>query len=290
MAPELAAVGLQAIGGLGQGIVDSIQNNRNNRRTIAAQMRLAEMQYQKQVEFWHMQNRYNSPEEQMKRFGAAGLNPHLIYGQGNPGNANQTPQYQPPAIQYKMAAPRVGPALEAVIPTLMQVGTWMQNMRLSEAELEAKRANTDKVQQLVEYLSQRNPLEIKKLDNALSLFPYQKSMADYSSQKVGWQVNDLINEFEYKFGVNRSGGVRAQQMLQEIAKTRLKQAESSWTDFSVTNPQALMQLVLGGVMGMAGTQLRLSTHRPKGSKVVETEKVKRVGRERTTRREYWRKD
>lgn len=32
---------------------------------------------------WEMQNAYNSPMAQMARFKDAGLNPHLIYGQGN---------------------------------------------------------------------------------------------------------------------------------------------------------------------------------------------------------------
>lgn len=35
------------------------------------------------------QNAYNSPRSQMLRFQSAGLNPHLIYGQGNPGNQSQ---------------------------------------------------------------------------------------------------------------------------------------------------------------------------------------------------------
>lgn len=39
------------------------------------------------VQNWHMQNEYNSPKNQMKRFQEAGLNPNLIYGQGNSGNA-----------------------------------------------------------------------------------------------------------------------------------------------------------------------------------------------------------
>ena len=30
---------------------------------------------------WNMQNQYNSPAEQMKRYKEAGLSPHLIYGQ-----------------------------------------------------------------------------------------------------------------------------------------------------------------------------------------------------------------
>jgi len=35
------------------------------------------------------QNEYNTPRNQMSRFQDAGLNPNLIYGQGNPGNQSQ---------------------------------------------------------------------------------------------------------------------------------------------------------------------------------------------------------
>lgn len=50
-------------------------------------------QWNQQLSFWHMMNQYNSPQAQMARFKEAGLNPHLIYGQGNAGNAAsvQTP-------------------------------------------------------------------------------------------------------------------------------------------------------------------------------------------------------
>jgi hypothetical protein len=37
------------------------------------------------------QNAYNTPAMQMQRFKQAGLNPHLIYGQGNSGNAGSPP-------------------------------------------------------------------------------------------------------------------------------------------------------------------------------------------------------
>jgi hypothetical protein len=47
-------------------------------------------QYNKQREHalqdWEMQNRYNSPEEQMRRLKQAGLNPNLVYGQGAVAN------------------------------------------------------------------------------------------------------------------------------------------------------------------------------------------------------------
>lgn len=35
------------------------------------------------LELWNLQNQYNSPAEQMKRYQDAGLNPNLIYGQQN---------------------------------------------------------------------------------------------------------------------------------------------------------------------------------------------------------------
>lgn len=49
------------------------------------------------IQFWNMQNQYNSPAAQMQRFRDAGLNPNLIYGQGNSGNAGAipTPDVQP---------------------------------------------------------------------------------------------------------------------------------------------------------------------------------------------------
>lgn len=54
-------------------------------------------QYADNIAFWRMQNEYNSPQAQMNRFQEAGLNPNLIYGQGNAGNAGpiSTPDVLP---------------------------------------------------------------------------------------------------------------------------------------------------------------------------------------------------
>jgi len=50
---------------------------------------------------WNMQNQYNSPKEQMMRFKEAGLNPNLIYGQGNSGNQSSPASYQAPRLNYQ---------------------------------------------------------------------------------------------------------------------------------------------------------------------------------------------
>lgn len=75
------------------------------------------------------QLKYNSPESQMKRFQDAGLNPHLIYGQGSPGNQTaplQYPDVKPVDYQQLMSA---------VIPTYNQT-------RLADAQVQAQNATT----------------------------------------------------------------------------------------------------------------------------------------------------
>ena len=56
--------------------------------------KLAQHSFNKNVEMWKMQNKYNSPKSQMARYNEAGLNPNLMYGKGTPGNAQTMPQYQ----------------------------------------------------------------------------------------------------------------------------------------------------------------------------------------------------
>lgn len=254
-----------ALIGTGAGLYDSYQNRKtakeNTERTIAANKAEAELAYQRSIQMWNMQNLYNSPAEQMKRFGAAGLNPHLIYGQGSPGNATSFPQYQKPDIQYRYAAPNYGAAIQTVLPTLMAVGSWMQNMRLSEAEIQSKFTNVEKARQLIEFLEQRNPRALQSLDNALSMFPYQRSMTDAQTTLINARSNQLIGEYAWRYGKDAppSTGTARLDYLKKLAEAKLKTAQASFTDFNITNPQALMQLVLGGVMSMAGQQMRLST-------------------------------
>lgn len=84
------------------GLMDQINTERVNRQ----QQRYNEKWYNRQlgdnINLWRMQNEYNTPAAQMARFKEAGLNPNLIYGQGNPGNAAQLsrPDLQP--TQFRM--------------------------------------------------------------------------------------------------------------------------------------------------------------------------------------------
>lgn len=51
-----------------------------------------DLQNKYNMEMWEKQNEYNTPANQMKRYFDAGLNPNLIYSQGNAGNASSAPE------------------------------------------------------------------------------------------------------------------------------------------------------------------------------------------------------
>lgn len=66
------------------------------------QTRLAEQQNQYNLDMWNLQNEYNSPAAQMRRYQEAGLNPALMYGQVTPGNATSAPaQHVPNAPDFR---------------------------------------------------------------------------------------------------------------------------------------------------------------------------------------------
>lgn len=63
-------------------------------------------------DLWREQAEYNKPINQMARYQEAGLNPNLIYSQGNPGNMTSSPTMQPthfdfdPNKQFVLSATR----------------------------------------------------------------------------------------------------------------------------------------------------------------------------------------
>lgn len=58
------------------------------------QMRINKATHEQNLQMWNLQNAYNSPEAQMKRYEEAGLNPNLIYDQQN--TASGVPMLESP--------------------------------------------------------------------------------------------------------------------------------------------------------------------------------------------------
>lgn len=100
-------------------------------------VKLAEQQFNRNKEMWNLANQYNSPEQQMQRFKAAGLNENLIYGQGNAGNTATTlpqysaPEYNPPRVDFDV---------------LSKMRTY-QDMRLQQTQIDNNKAQHDVILQ-----------------------------------------------------------------------------------------------------------------------------------------------
>ena len=109
-----------------------------NKANIAMQQK--QLDWNKNM--WHMQNEYNSPEAQMQRFREAGLNTHLMYGQGQSGNAQGPAEgVAPPNIQPTLPAQGGGEAISNYIK-LKTVDAQVENIK---ADTAVKLGQKDKV-------------------------------------------------------------------------------------------------------------------------------------------------
>ena len=78
---------------------NAISQGNLNKKNRAFAKEMYETQKQDNLDFWQMQNSYNSPEAQMARLKEANLNPHLAYGNGsvaNTGGSISSPHFSTP--------------------------------------------------------------------------------------------------------------------------------------------------------------------------------------------------
>lgn len=281
-----------AIAGAGASIYDTYQSSKtskyNTDKTIAANQAEAEKAYQREIEMWNMMNAYNSPEQQMARYQAAGLNPNLIYGSGSSaGNASNIPKYNPPNINYQYQAAQPGRGIQAVLPALMQVGTWMQQMKYSQKQIESmdtqnllRTTQEEKLQQLIDYMEKANPQLLAKLGQERELRYYQTQGEASKSKNQEWlqraSMGKLIEQYGSDFAANSEGNLRqplgglsAERASQakyksasDYSRSKVAEAQAAYSDYGITNPQALIQMVVSGAMsGLLGTPVRIRQNR-----------------------------
>lgn len=104
---------------------------------------------------WKMlkyQNTYNSPVEQMARFRAAGLNPNLIYGQGNAGNMSSAPS----SPRYQTVD--VAGGVQNTVGTALAVRAQEQQMKLMESQESLNRVKSGESIQKAELMQAQSDL------------------------------------------------------------------------------------------------------------------------------------
>lgn len=112
---------------LGTGI-QTAATGKQNRKSREFSRDMYKQQHQDALEFWNMQNEYNSPSAQMQRYREAGINPHEIVSKGSPGQASPIPVPKETKPEFK-------------VPDFSGIG----NSILNYADIEMKQAQTNNV-------------------------------------------------------------------------------------------------------------------------------------------------
>lgn len=117
-------------------LIGGILSYAGQRQTNKTNIQLSRESREHDVNMWHKQNQYNSPEMQMQRLKEAGLNPNLIYGDGSASTGQAgSPQKAPvPQVTNEMAHL----AQASLAPMISQY----QNWKINEARLNNIEADT----------------------------------------------------------------------------------------------------------------------------------------------------
>lgn len=102
MAINWSSIGQGAIASAIGSIGNFFTGGASARKQYQYQSKLMDKQNQQQIDFWNMNNEYNTPFNQRARLEQAGLNPDLMYG----GSGNM-PQSQMPSAASPGSAPNV---------------------------------------------------------------------------------------------------------------------------------------------------------------------------------------
>lgn len=156
-----------------------------SRKTAKENQKLADSQNAANERYLDKQNEYNTPANQMRRFQDAGLNSHLIYGQGSPGNQS-SPQ------QAANISPTDYRALMELVPAFNQT-------RMVTSQVQAQNAKTLQTNALAEVnkmqarLIKANPLLDSEGFNAIIEGLKQSAMLK-EQQGYGQNIQNFINE------------------------------------------------------------------------------------------------
>lgn len=124
----------------------------SNRRQYKNQIKAMQQQQTLNKELWDYQNAYNTPQAQMERLQAAGLNPRLIYGGGSANTGNSGP-IQAPEVPYQQT-------VQPEIPDIMQ--RYLQT-RQADAQYAATTQNIESAKKRAALTEAQTGLENLKL-------------------------------------------------------------------------------------------------------------------------------
>jgi ATP-dependent Lon protease len=255
LAAAAAAAGINFLGGLaGAGI-----QARHNRK-------MAELQHRHNWEILQYQLAYNHPSQQMARFLEAGLNPNLIYGQGNPGNMDffRYPEVQPANFQAPFA--NVGSTIAQM--RLLESQAALNEVKITEstakrAVLEAQESlikanpylNKEYIDSLVKNLTAVAQLKEREalIMNSFEWYPGKEPGELIKSSVMSRKIHAEIENLERKYKLQElDAKIKAQVIQSKQFENDLKEIEVKFLRDAEINPGHVWQFIMLLLSKLAG--------------------------------------
>lgn len=230
------AAAAQAVGQLGSGIASGLIAARGASKQHKRNLELQQNEFNYNSAMWNLQNEYNTPEAQMQRLSAAGLNPRLMYGNGSAstGQASSPPQYSAPQAPNKAEAfNQAQVVFMDALSNLLQRNEQIKSQRLDNAMKAVDLENyLDKEESVISgYDADGNPT--MSLTQRPGLGSLKRSQA--IENLIGTQQGNQLKELDWQY--NRTRNMRQQ----EIIDSMLSLQQSQRDDYSSRRAQRLLQ-------------------------------------------------
>lgn len=228
-------------------------------------MKIARFQAQANERYLDKMLEYNSPAAQMKRFADAGLNPHLIYGQGSPGNQSQP-------LQYPNIEPKNYGRIADAIARSAELVPMMNQSRLIDSQVQATNAKTRQTTVLTELnklqarVIAKNPLlddeGFKATIDALKATAEQKfSESEIAKQRADFMTGKFFGDMslfgpgvqkmqreldllEQRFRLSQlDEKLKAEVLKSKEFQNTLLEIQKKWMADGEINPQHILQFV-----------------------------------------------
>lgn len=195
-----------------------------NKKQREFDLRQTQIQYAHDEAMWNKGNAYNSPASQMQRFKDAGLNPHLIYGQGTSGTTVVSPpKYQAPKGTFGISPLNVGNPYDVY-----------QSIKLKDLQSDLLKAQIDSVNQDAINKQVTNGLLNLKL-NLSDPMAFRKVMNEGT---LGWENMGNKSLSEYSFDAKRLLNDQTSANIKKIStQTDLGDIQKLWNNLKLKTMQ-----------------------------------------------------
>lgn len=228
------------------------KQNKENRKFAEYQALVNQQNLESQLQ-------YNTPQSQMMRYQDAGLNPNLVYGQGNPGNQTAPLQY-PDAkpADFQSAFSQIGPLLNQSLMTQSQVQATDAKTRQTYVMTQLNRLQIQ--------VMEKNPLldsagfkaiidalkstaEIKGSDATMkgieSGFKNMEGQGRYGGMKLGEvKLFKELELLEQRFHLGTlDAKIKAEVVQSKEFQNTLLEIQSRWMSDGEITPQHILQFI-----------------------------------------------